>query len=202
VTTILLVRHATCDPVGRSLAGRAPGVLLNAEGRAQAARLAELLRAAPITAVYSSPLERAAETAAAIALPRAQRVIVDDRLTELDFGDWTGQSLDALQPDESWRHFNGFRSGTRPPAGELMLEAQARAVDALLAARESHGDESVAMVSHGDVIRAVLAYFLAIPLDLASRLEITPASVSVLELHAWGPRVLRVNSIVGDPWNA
>jgi broad specificity phosphatase PhoE len=200
MTTVLLVRHATCDPVGRSLAGRAPGVVLNATGRAQAAWLAESLLGAPLAAVYSSPLERATETAWAIADGAGREVVVDARLTELDFGHWTGQALDALQPSDDWRHFNSFRSGTRPPSGELMLEAQARIVGALLDLRGTHDGELVAVVSHADVIRAALSHFLGMPLDLASRLEIAPASVSAIEVHAWGARVLRINTAIGNPW--
>ena len=202
MTTVLLVRHATCDPVGRAIAGRAPGVLLNAEGRAQAEQLGAALASAPIAAVYSSPMERAAETAAAVAAPHRLSVAADDRLTEMDFGEWTGRTLDALAPEERWRHFNTFRSGTRPPGGELMLEAQARVVSTLLALRDVHDGRMVVAVTHGDVIKAALAFFLGAPLDLAHRMEIDPASRSVVELHAWGARVLGLNIPHSCAWGA
>jgi probable phosphoglycerate mutase len=197
VTTFLLVRHATCDPVGKSLAGRAPGVHLNAEGRAQARRLAERLAASPIAVVYSSPLERARETAAAVAERVGVTADTHDGLTEMDFGAWTGCTFAELAPDERWRRFNSFRSGTRPPGGETMQEAQARAVAALLALAERHGDAVVAAVSHGDVIKGVVAHVAGIPLDLAHRLEVAPASVSVVALDADGARLLRLNDCGG-----
>jgi probable phosphoglycerate mutase len=145
-------------------------------------------------------MERAAETADALAAAHGLRVTTDDRLIELDFGEWTGWTLDALQPLEDWRHFNTFRSGTRPPGGELMLEAQARVVSMLLALREAHAGQVVVAVTHGDVIKAALAFFLGVPLDLAHRMEIDPASRSIVEAHAWGARVLALNTPHGSPW--
>jgi probable phosphoglycerate mutase len=194
VTTFLLIRHATCDPVGKRLAGRAPGVSLNAEGRGQAARMADWLAPVPVAAVYSSPLERASETAGAIAAPRELATVPRAAFTELDFGDWTGRAIAALEGDATWGHFNAFRSGTRAPGGESMLEAQARATTELLALASDHPDQTVVVVSHADVIRSVLAYFVGAPLDLLLRIEIAPASVSALALHAWGARLLGVNT--------
>ncbi|MFL5574996.1 MAG: histidine phosphatase family protein [Gemmatimonadaceae bacterium] len=193
MTTFLLVRHATCDPVGRSLAGRAPGVRLDADGRAQAHRLAARLAAAPLAAVYSSPLERARETAAAIAERAGVAVETHDGLTELDVGAWTGRTFAELAPDDLWRRFNSFRGGTRPPRGELMLEAQARAVAALLGLRDRHPSGVVAAVSHADVIKGIVAHVAGIPLDLTHRLEVSPASVSVVTIDAEGARLLRLN---------
>jgi probable phosphomutase (TIGR03848 family) len=193
VTTFLLVRHATCDPVGRSLAGRAPGVHLNADGRAQARRLAERLATSPIAAVYSSPLERARETAAALAEPAGLAVETHAGLDEMEYGAWTGCTFAALAADERWRRFNTFRSTTRPPGGETMQEAQVRAVAALVALAERHGDAVVAAVSHADVIKAVVAHVAGVPLDLAYRLEVSPASVSVVTLDAEDARLLALN---------
>ena len=194
MTTFLLVRHATCDPVGTRLTGRAAGVSLNAEGREQAARLATWLAPVPLGAVYAGPLERTQETAAYLAGPRALRVTPHDAFTELDFGEWTGREIASLADDDHWRRFNAFRSATRPPGGELMLEAQARAVAALHALASRHPGETVAVVSHADVLRAALAYFAGAPLDLFLRLEISPASVSTLALHDWGAQLRAVNA--------
>lgn len=194
MTTFLLVRHATCDPVGHRLAGRAPGISLNDAGRAQAARLARWLAPVAVHAVYASPLERARETAAYLAEPRALAVRDAPAFTELHFGDWTGRAIDSLAHDEHWRRFNGFRSLTRAPSGELMAEAQLRAVSALAALARQHHGETVAVVSHADVLRAVVAYFAGAPLDLFLRLEISPGSVTTLALHEWGAELRAVNA--------
>jgi len=198
MTTLLLVRHALCDPVGTAITGRAAGVMLNAAGQEQAARLGVRLRALPIDAVYSSPLERARQTAAPLAAAHGVGVEVLDGVGEIDFGEWTGRTFVELDGGAAWRRFNSFRSGTRVPGGELIAEVQARAVAALDTLRERHPDAMVAVVSHGDVIRAALAYYLGTPLDLMQRLEIDPASVSTVVLDADGVRVVRLND-TGDP---
>ncbi len=195
---LLLVRHALCDPVGRSLSGRRPAVSLNAAGRAQASALAASLAGTPLAAVYSSPLARALETAAVLAAPHALAPVVEPGLLELDFGRWTGREIAGLGSEGEWGWFNSYRSGTRVPGGELALEAQARAVGAVLRLAEAHRDADgtsprVAVVSHADVLKAIVGHLLGIPLDLQQRLEIAPASVTEVELQPWGPRVLRVN---------
>ena len=194
MTTFLLVRHATCDPVGHRLAGRAPGVSLNDAGREQAARLAGWLAPVPLAAVYASPLERAQETASFIADPRGLRVVADPAFVELDFGRWTGRTIASLAGDERWDRFNQFRSGTLPPDGESMLAAQARAVAGLAALAERHPDATVVVVSHADVLRAVVAYFAGAPLDFLLRFEVAPASVTTLALHPWGARLCSLNA--------
>jgi probable phosphoglycerate mutase len=180
--------------VGHRLAGRAPGVSLNAAGRAQARALAAHLAGARLDLVASSPLARALETASAIARPHGLVPAVEPGLLELGFGDWTGRAIDGLRGEERWTHFNAYRSGTRAPGGELALEAQARAVAAVLRLAAERPDARVAVVSHADVLKAVLGHLLGVPLDLQHRLEIAPASVSEAELHPWGARVLAVNA--------
>lgn len=194
MTTFYLVRHALCDAVGTSLAGRAPGMPLNAEGRAQAERLADRFRELPLDAVYSSPVERALETARAIGAARQLAPTTLDAFTELDVGEWTGAALASLHGDPVWTRFNSFRSGTRAPKGELAAEMQARVAGALIELRDSSPAASIAIVSHADVLRAAIAYFVGIPLDLAHRIEIEPASLSVLALEDWGPRLLTLNA--------
>jgi probable phosphoglycerate mutase len=193
--TFYLIRHGSTDLAGHTLAGRAAGVHLNAHGRAQAERLAERLAATPIQAVYSSPLERARETAHPLAARLRLTVTIDAAINELDFGDWTGRRIADLDSSAApgWKPFNTFRSGTRAPGGEHMAEAQRRMVGALEQLRARHPGQHVALVGHADPIRATLAYFLGAPLDLMLRIEISPASISVIELADWGPRVLCVN---------
>jgi broad specificity phosphatase PhoE len=182
MTTFLLIRHAMCDPVGRSIAGRTHGIHLNDAGRAQAERLAARLAGVALDAVYSSPRERAIETAEPITRSRACRAVVVDALDEIDFGRWTGNTLRELDDDDEWARFNSLRSVARIPGGEQMLDVQARSLSALEVMRRAHPDGRCAVVSHGDVIRGTVAHFAGIPVDLMMRLEIAPASVSVLRI--------------------
>jgi len=118
-------------------------------------------------------------------------------------GDWEGKAIRDLDQRKDWRRFNAFRSGVRAPgisgcrSGELMIEAQARMVRQLDCLRERHPGECIAIVSHADPLRALLAHFLGIAIDLMLRFEISPASVSVVESGEWGPRILCVNE-TGD----
>lgn len=193
MTTFLLIRHATCDPVGHSLAGRAPGVPLNAAGAAEASDLARRLQSVTLDAIYSSPIQRAEETARAIAAGRDIPIQRDDALTELDFAQWTGRTFSDLDGDPQWRRFNGLRSMTRASSGELMLEVQSRAIAFVERIRRERPDDRVALVSHGDLIRGLVAHLAGIPLDLFQRIEIDPASVSVVEIGEQHVRVRCVN---------
>jgi broad specificity phosphatase PhoE len=191
VTTLHLVRHGSHVLPPGVLAGRSPGVILSGEGREQALRTAERLAGTDgIDAVQCSPLERTHQTAEIIADRLRLTPVRVDALVEIDFGDWTGRSFEELDRCEDWRQWNHFRTGTRPAGGETMLEAQARAlrhVETL-----APGTATV-LVSHCDVIRAMLTHWLGMPTDLLLRLEIAPASISTVEIGPWGPRILRIN---------
>ncbi len=193
MSTFYLIRHATNDFVGKSIVGWTPGVSLNAEGREQAGRLAWKLLGRGITQIYSSPLERALETAGPIAEALGLQVQVRDALGEVRFGDWSGKRLDELERDPRWRLYQEYRSGTRAPAGESMLESQVRIVNELEWLRARHPAETLAVVSHADIIRAALVYYAGIPIDLHQRLEISPASFSILTLNDRGPQIRRLN---------
>jgi probable phosphomutase (TIGR03848 family) len=190
---LYLVRHAMCDGVGSVLWGRLPGVRLNAEGREQASVLSERLRGERLHAIYCSPLERARETAEAIAAPHELPPCVDAALNEIDFGEWTGRTIDDLQHHPRWRSFNEHRSATCIPGGELMLDVQARIVAAIDRLGERHSRATVLAVSHGDVIKAALAHYLRVSLDHIPFFVIDPASVSTLEVGSAGVRVIRLN---------
>jgi probable phosphomutase (TIGR03848 family) len=190
---LYLVRHALCEGVGSILRGRAPGVSLNDEGREQAAWLADRLRDEPVHAIYSSPLDRARETAEAIAAPHQLPVCIEPGLNEIDFGEWTGRTIGELQEHPRWRAFNERRSATRVPGGELMLEVQQRMIAAIDSLRERHPWGTVVAVSHGDVIKAALAHYLRISLDHILCFEIDPASISTLDVGRSGTRVIRLN---------
>jgi probable phosphomutase (TIGR03848 family) len=193
VTTFLLIRHGSTALVGHTLAGRLPGVHLDAAGRKQAQELALRLENRAIAAVYSSPLERARETAEPLAGRLGQQVRVVEAFNEIDFGSWQGKHIADLEGDAHWSRFNTLRGVTHAPEGELMLEVQSRVAHALEDLRQKHREETVAVVSHADVIKAALLLYMGAPLDSHLRLEISPASVSVLELAEWGPRITAVN---------
>jgi broad specificity phosphatase PhoE len=195
MTIFLLVRHALCDPVGRSIAGRQPGIHLNEAGRRQAERLAAWLEPIALDGIYSSPLERALETARAIGVAKGLNVQTAEAWNEIDFGDWTGRALADLDPIPEWQRFNTLRSSATIPGGENMAEVLGRVLrelDRLMALYPAPA-ACVAVVSHGDVLRTLVAYALGIPLDLLQRLEIGPASISVLEVTGQGPRLLLLN---------
>jgi probable phosphomutase (TIGR03848 family) len=193
MTTFLLIRHALHVFGGERIAGRTPGIHLSPDGERQAEGLVERLAGVPLAAIYSSPVERALQTARAVAEPRGLAVERRDDVSEIDYGAWTGAALDDLRGTALWRQWNTFRSGQSAPGGESMIGVQARVVSALMLLRERHGDECVAVVSHGDVIRAAVAHCLGAPLDLLFRIEIGTASVTVVEFTADGPFVRCVN---------
>jgi probable phosphoglycerate mutase len=192
-TTYLLIRHGATSHLGHIVSGRAPGIHLNDEGRQQAEGLAPRLKHIPIEAIYCSPLERAMETAQPLAASLGLDVHVNGLFSEFDFGEWTNLRLDHLQAVPLWHPFNSFRSGTRAPGGELIAEVQARVVTELDRLRHVHAGHVVAVFSHADVIKYALAYYAGMPLDLASRMEIYPASVSVLAIGEFAPRLISLN---------
>jgi probable phosphoglycerate mutase len=194
VTTFLLIRHGLHVFGGDRIAGRTAGVELSPSGREQADRLVDRLAALPLDALYSSPMERTLETARPLARARGLTVQVRDDLGEIDYGEWTGAALDDLRGTRPWEQWNTFRSGHRAPGGEAMIAVQARIVSALRLLWEHHGDASVALVTHGDVIRAALAHCLGAPLDFLLRMEISTASVSILDFTGDGPYVRCVNT--------
>jgi probable phosphomutase (TIGR03848 family) len=193
MTTFFLIRHGSNDLVGKAIAGRLPGISLNREGKRQAERLAVRLAKEPIELIFSSPLERAIETAVPLAKRLGLDIQISDALNEIDFGDWTRQTFEHLETLPRWQQWNSFRSGTRIPDGELMLEVQLRMVAEIHRLRKEYPDQTLALFSHGDPIRAALAYYLGVPLDLFQRIEVDPASASILALSDFGPRILRLN---------
>ena len=193
MTRFLLVRHATTDSVGKRLSGRAPDVHLNATGKQEAERLAQCLSSLSIAAIYSSPLERAMETAEFLAKPRNQQVIIGDHFLEIDFGAWTNCTFESLQEDAHFHRFNTFRSSTRVPGGESMAEAQLRFVKGMEQLQQHHQQQTIVIVSHSDMIKAALAFYAGIHLDMFQRLEIYPASVSVMEVFEETARIITLN---------
>jgi broad specificity phosphatase PhoE len=195
-TTLFLVRHAAHDLLGRVLTGRMPGVRLGAEGRRQSGLLADRLSREDISAVYTSPLERARETAAPIAARLDIEPETVDDLTDVDYGEWSGLQFEALDEDARWASWNRARSTYRPPGGETMLDVQHRAVASVERIVAANPERRAVVVSHGDVIRVVLAYFLGLAIDHLTRFEISPASISSVAVGDWGGTVLGMNEVV------
>jgi probable phosphoglycerate mutase len=194
-TRILFIRHGTTGYLtARRLACRLPGVHLNEEGRAQAQALGSRLANIPLAAVYSSPMERALETAEPVALAHGLALIRLDGLIETDCGEWAGQPVEELNKSELWRQMQLHPSGFRFPGGESFDEIQVRMVATVESLRVTHPGQTVAAVSHSDPIKAVLVHYLGMPLDLLQRLVIDPASVTELVFTPTGPRMVRCNS--------
>ncbi len=193
MTQLLLIRHAHNDWLNDRLAGWTPGVGLNAEGHAAARALAQRLDQYPIDAVFSSPLQRTLETAAYLAESRHLTIHEEPNLGEVDCGSWTGRRLEELQADPLWAHLRVYPSGTCLPNGEHIAAVQRRSVAAVEAIVAAWPEGVVAIVSHADVIKTIVAHYVGIPLDLYRRLEIDPASLSVLQVTAQGPRLLLLN---------
>ncbi|WP_414172142.1 histidine phosphatase family protein [Clavibacter tessellarius] len=206
MATLILVRHGrtTANATG-ILAGRTPGVDLDDTGREQADRTAERLAALPLAAVVSSPLQRCWETAQRILDRQTRKPAqpVDPDLTECDYGDWQGRSLADLAKEDLWSRVQSHPSSVIFPGGESMAGMQARAVAAIrrhdAAIEAEHGPGSVwVAVSHGDVIKSILADALGTHLDLFQRIDVGPASVSIVRYGASRPTVHATNSDAGD----
>jgi probable phosphomutase (TIGR03848 family) len=193
MTLFLLIRHALTDVTGKRLSGSLPGFHLSAEGSNQAERLAERLAPIRLTAIYSSPLERCVQTAEAVARGRRLPVKALPDLDEVGYGDWSGRSLTQLARTSLWRRLQQAPSSVRFPGGETLSEVQGRAAAALerIAARSPRG--VIAVVTHADVIRLLLAHYAGIHIDLFQRLTVSPASVSAVVLGDRVPRILRMN---------
>lgn len=204
MTTVLLIRHgrtkANADGI---LAGWSSGVPLDEKGQQQAAALAERLVNVPLTAVVTSPLERTRQTAEALLVPRPAPVPLheDARVGECRYGDWTGRSLKVLAKEPMWKVVQSHPSAAVFPGedGEGLAQMQHRAVGAVRDWNERLGPEAVyVMVSHGDVIKAILADALGMHLDQFQRLHVDPCSVSIVDYTPLRPFVARTNDTGGD----
>lgn len=199
---LLLIRHAPTPETGARLTGRLPGVSLGEEGREIAQRTARRLGDLGMAAVYSSPIERTWETAVIIAGQQGRHPIREDGLLEVDYGSWSGRTLKSLYRLKAWRTVQMTPSRMTFPEGENIAAAQRRAVEACERLAAAHGKKTIALVSHADIIKSVIAHYLGQPLDLFQRLAISPASVSVVDVPRQGiPMVVAVNTTgSGGSW--
>ena len=201
MTSILLIRHGENDFVGKRLAGHLPGVHLNEKGRKQAELLAAALKNAPVKAIYSSPLERAVETAQPLAAALNLPVNLHPGLTELNFGTWQGKTTRQMHRMKAWKTIIEKASEMRFPQGESYVEAQARMVSAVEEIKAASDKNAlVACFSHSDSIRLVLAHYLDMPLDEFHRLNIDTASISLLYLGEGRPTLGIMNFLIGLEW--
>jgi probable phosphomutase (TIGR03848 family) len=193
MTLLLLIRHAVTEVTGKRLSGATPGIHLSDEGRSQAAELSERLAPLRLSGIYTSPLERCAETAEAIAAPRGLEVQELEDLIEVGYGTWTGRPLAQLARTALWKRIQQSPSSVRFPSGETLTEVQRRCVAALDGLAVRHPRAMVAAVSHADVIRLAVAHYAGVHLDLFQRIIVSPASVTVIGLGDRIPRIIRMN---------
>ena len=195
---LILIRHGENDWVGKRLAGRTPGVHLNEKGQVQAQKIAEALSKAPIKAVYSSPLERAMETAVPLAQALSLDVQPHPGLMEIDFGRWQGKTSKQMHRMKLWKTVSEQPSQAVFPEGESFVGAQQRlvaAVDEILLHHEK--EDLIALVSHSDAIKLLVAHYLSLPLDNFQRLGVDTASISLVALGEGHPYLVNMNYVLG-----
>jgi probable phosphoglycerate mutase len=192
---ILLIRHGENDYTKtHKLAGHTPNVHLNERGQSQAQGLADALQDVPIKAIYSSPLERAVETATPIAAARKLEVQIEPGLLETNVGKWQGRSLAALRLQKAWRVVQGAPSRAQFPEGETFYECQTRIVSALDAIVRKHKPQDiVACVFHADPIKLAVAHYIGLPLDHFQRLSCDTASLTALYVSESGANLIKLN---------
>lgn len=193
MTTLWFVRHGVTSHTGHKLSGWMPDVHLTDEGRAQADAAAEMLSTMNLEAVYSSPIDRTRETAAAIAARHGLPVKTRRTIGEVEFGKWTNRSFKVLARQKLWGVVQRWPSAARFPEGETLREVQSRALTEVEKIAEQHPNGMVVVVSHADVIKLVLAHYLGVHIDLFQRIVIAPASISGVMLTNDGPRILSMN---------
>jgi len=192
---VLLIRHGENEYVKKGrMAGRLPGVHLNEKGIQQAQVLAEKLSGAPIKAIYSSPLERAIETAEPLARALGLEILLRPGLVETDIGDWQGHTLKSVRRLKIWRTVQNAPSLMRFPGGESFADSQYRITREILEICTQHQpDELIACFSHADPIKLAVAYFLGLPLDNFQRLIVAPASITSLHIGENSSRLINLN---------
>ncbi len=194
MTILLLIRHASNDylKAGR-LAGWTPGVHLNAQGQAEANTLAQRLNHVALHAIYASPLERAQETAHAVA--QCQQLAVHTRveLGEVNAGEWTGKAIKDLEQTDAWKRMLAQPVDFCLPGGEGIAQVQTRMIVALEQIIAAHPHQTVAIFSHADPIKAVVAHYLGMHLNQFNKIVIDPASVTVFFFDELGAKLFRLN---------
>ncbi|HMD90943.1 MAG TPA: histidine phosphatase family protein [Anaerolineaceae bacterium] len=200
MTTFLLIRHGDNDTMGKYLAGQMPDIHLNERGRRQAQTLVCQLAAAPIQAVYSSPLERTYETARPLADFLKLEVQIKPGLIELNYGEWAGKSFGLLRRYKTWKLIYEKPEEVRFPGGETFIEVQQRVCAELESIAAAHEKQLVAVFTHADVIRLAITHYLDMPLIGFHKLMIEPASISILTLSDGKSWVSKLNQTSAFVW--
>jgi broad specificity phosphatase PhoE len=198
MTTFYLVRHGDTGIKNR-ISGRMSGVHLNETGRRQAEQLAGRFTGIAVDSLYSSPVERAVETAQPIAQRLNLTIQTAEAVSEIDYGEWTGKSFDELSVDSRWQSFNVFRSGAQIPGGENILQVQRRFVGWMEEVRRDQTDGRIVVVSHQDPIKAVVTYYADIHIDMFCRFDISNASVTVLRVDDRDASLITLNNVDALP---
>jgi broad specificity phosphatase PhoE len=190
---LVFVRHATCERMDEVLLGRTVDAPLAPIGVREAEAMACMLAPAPETLLVVSPRRRAQQTATALVTRSPCELVTACDIDELDFGHWSGQTFNELAADPAWRRWNEQRELATTPAGERIKDVQARVLRHLHRLREAFPGRPMILVTHAEVIRAALLYWLQAPVDAYQRLAISPASISRVSLSEWGPRIDGIN---------
>jgi probable phosphomutase (TIGR03848 family) len=199
--TIILIRHGDNDLVKTRLVGRLPGVHLNEHGRKQAIRVAEALADISISAIYSSPMERTLETAAPLVKSKGLQVEVRNGLNEVDYGNWQGKTYKQLRLTKYWQEVQQKPALIHFPGGESLVTAQKRVCEELDKIRLScKPHDVVACVTHGDVIRLAVLYYLGAPLDSLHRINIDLSSMTIIRWEDDKPCLLYINQMIPFNW--
>lgn len=194
MTTIALVRHGDNDFIAKRIAGRTPNVHLNFTGNQQAQELAQTLSTAPIEAIFSSPLERAIETAQPLADLKGLPIQIETGIIEIDFGDYQGKTWEWLYQQPHWIQFDQSPADITFPNGESIAGVQQRAVTAIeKIAQDCRELKAVALFTHGDIIRLAVAHYLRIPLNEYRRFIVHPASITLISMETDKPRTMHLN---------
>lgn len=198
MSVFYFVRHGVTSHTGHKLSGWMPDIHLTEAGRAQAEAAAESLAGAPLKSIYASPIDRTAETAKIIAARHGLGVRTRKDLGEVEYGRWTNKSLKVVARTKLWTKVQRWPAGATFPDGESFVAVQSRGVAAIEALRARHPKDHVCIVSHGDVIRLVVAHYMGVHLDLFQRIHVMPGSITVLAVTDAGPGILTLNAPPGS----
>ena len=196
---ILLIRHGETDFVGKRLSGHLPGIHLNSTGKRQADELAQNLKSAPIKAIYSSPLERALETALPLSQITGIPVKICQGLSEINFGTWQGKTIKQMHRLKLWKVVIEKPSEMQFPGGETFMGARQRLVAVMEEIKNAHAEtDLVAVFSHSDSISLLVSHFLNMSLDDFHRISIDTASISVVWLGNGQPAIRHLNLLASS----
>ncbi len=189
---LILLRHAVTAETGKRLSGRTPGINLSPPGVAAAEKVSENLSSLDLAAVYSSPNERCHVTARTVAGAHGIKPIVRRQRIEVEYGSWSGRTLRSLYRLRAWRELMNDPAEFRFPGGETLGEVRKRSARFLASVVTKHADETVLAVSHGDVIRTIVAHCLMESVDVIHRLHVSPLGITVIEASGERPPTVAV----------